>query len=118
MTRVPTQSRTTGKPVSDFGAWLLGEIERKGSNQRQFSIDAEISPQAISHWVFGERVPKIEQCDRMASALKVPLWRVLEAAGLPYEGMKGVPRTDVRRKLWARIERMSDEDAARLLESL
>jgi transcriptional regulator with XRE-family HTH domain len=104
--------------VSAFGAWLLAEIERTGWNQSQFCAEAEISTRTLAGWLYDGKTITLPNADLVAKALHTDLWCVLKAAGLPYEGLRKVPRSAVRRDLWARIERMTDDDVHALLDSL
>lgn len=112
---VPDRSQVNGTPLTAFGVWLAEHLNQRGWNQAQFAETIGVLSGTVATWLYRETPPRIEACAQIATGLGVPLWRVLEAAGRPYDGLQGVPANDLRRRLWAKIERMSDDEVLRLL---
>ena len=52
---------------------LKAELERKGWSQRQLARAAGLTESAISHYMSGERTPRIDTTGAIAQALDVPL---------------------------------------------
>lgn len=112
---VRRQSQVSGRPLLPFGEWLVEQLERRGKSQAQFAADTGISDGTIGWWLYHSR-PNPASCHRIADALGVPAWIVLEAAGHPFDGLQGVPADDVRRQILRQVERMTTEQAIALLE--
>jgi transcriptional regulator with XRE-family HTH domain len=98
-----------------FGEWLMEQLDRQGINQAQFAARSGISDGTIGWWLYHSR-PNPASCHRVAEALGVPAWMALEAAGHDYDGLLGVPSDDVRREIMRRLERMTTEEALKVLE--
>ena len=106
------------REYSDFGRWLQAEFDRRGWSRARFAADADISPNLVPSLLYRPTRPKADTCLAIARGLGLPLYRVLEAAGLPWDGLAGIPCDDVRRQILARVERMTDKEAADLLKRL
>lgn len=116
---VPDHSQISGRPLTPFGRFLADELNERHWSKVEFCERAGVSTDTIGSWLYHEnRTPKPDKCALIAQGLGVPLWRVLEAAGHPYDGMLGVPRSAARRALWRKIERMSDDEVERMLGQL
>jgi len=116
---VPDHSQVSDKPLTAFGHFLADALNDRHWSKVQFAERSGVSVNSIASWLYHDnRTPKPDKCALIAVGLGVPLWRVLESAGHPYDGMLGVPATDARAALWRRIERMTDDEAAALLESI
>jgi len=111
-------SQVSGRPLLEpFGPWFLAELERRGMSQAQFAATSGISDGTIGWWLYHSR-PSVASCYRIAAALETPAWIVLEAAGHPWDGLKGVPDDDERRAILRELERMTPAERAALLAEL
>ena len=115
---LPIVSQVSGAPVSPFGVWLLDRLARRGWNQQQFCAESGIADSTLANWLYHGNLPRPKTCGLIADALHIPVWRVLEAAGLPYDGLRGIPRNDLRRAVWGKLEAMTDEQVRAILDAL
>ena len=103
------ESQVSGLPLLEpFGVWLADQLEERGWNQTEFAEKSGIPEGNVGTWLRRKR-PSAERCVDIATALGVPVWRVLEVAGYPWDGMVGVPNDDVRREIMLRLELATPE---------
>jgi transcriptional regulator with XRE-family HTH domain len=63
-----------------FGAWLLKRLQLNEMNRSDLARAAGVNPSTVSKWIYADR-PTPASCELIADALKIPVDRVLEAAG-------------------------------------
>lgn len=68
--------------MNKFGEWILCELEKRDLTQADLARLAGASRTAISNIVSGERPVGKKLAEKIADALRVPLARVYQEAGL------------------------------------
>ncbi len=72
---------------SDFGAWLVEELGKRGWPQAEFARRAGVSPASVSRVISGESKPGDEFLNGTARALGIPVESVMRRVGkLPETG--------------------------------
>jgi transcriptional regulator with XRE-family HTH domain len=68
--------------VTTFSTWLQSELDSRGWSQSDLARASQTSPGTISNLITGLRQPGDDLCRAIASAFKMPQWRVFLFAGL------------------------------------
>jgi transcriptional regulator with XRE-family HTH domain len=67
--------------MSNLGAWLRNEIERRRLTQAQIAVYAGVGQATISAILHRGHIPKVETLFRLADALQTPREQILRLAG-------------------------------------
>lgn len=95
------ETLTTGKRTemaeSALAIYLRRELERRGLTQQDLERDTDIPDSTLSRILNGQvREPKASQLAKIAKALGVPFWRLMEHAGYSSE-VPGTPDEETKR---------------------
>jgi transcriptional regulator with XRE-family HTH domain len=68
-----------------LGAWLAGELERRGESRRAFARRIKVTDATVAGWIRSGARPTWENCQRIADALDVDVASVRHRAGYDHE---------------------------------
>ena len=68
--------------MSNFGPWLLSELESRNLNQAELARRAKSTEATISRIILGKRNPSAKLCNAIAKVLELPSELVLDKAGI------------------------------------
>ena len=92
-----------------FGEKLQELLDWRGKSQSKVAELAEVSQSAISDYVNGRSTPSIDAARRIAKALDVSLWTLLNGEALAVVSMD---LTERERRLVSGYRRLNDEQRA------
>lgn len=97
---------------TEFGKWLLCELEKRGWSQNELGRRAGLTSGTISNAINGVRTPTNDTLKSIARALKVPKETVFREAGV----LPSVPdRTEQQVLLIHLFESMTDQQREMLI---
>ena len=66
---------------TEFGRWLLRQMDREGYNRTGLAAKLSIDHSAVSQWISGKTEPSDANIKRLARVLRVPVGEVYTALG-------------------------------------
>lgn len=111
---VPKRVRRKGWGVaSGLSLFLLAEIERRGWTQARLAEEAGITAGALSKLIRNpETDPDLETLDKLAQGLKMPLIKLITAAGYNPGEYRPYPQAEQIAMLVAEVPALKDLHAA------
>ncbi|HCX3193310.1 TPA: helix-turn-helix transcriptional regulator [Staphylococcus aureus] len=64
-----------------FSENLLSLLNKKGIDQKQLATDLNISPASVTHWIKGNKYPRIGRIEELAEYFNVPMSRLTQNQG-------------------------------------
>ena len=61
-----------------FSENLLSLLDKKGIDQKQLAIELNISPASVTHWIKGNKYPRIGKIEEIAEYFNVPMSRLTQ----------------------------------------
>ncbi|MDW4093340.1 helix-turn-helix transcriptional regulator [Staphylococcus saprophyticus] len=61
-----------------FSENLLSLLHQKGIDQKQLAMDLGISPASVTHWIKGNKYPRIGKIEEIAEYFNVPMSRLTQ----------------------------------------
>ncbi|UFA56447.1 helix-turn-helix domain-containing protein [Staphylococcus aureus] len=61
-----------------FSENLLSLLNKKGIDQKQLATDLNISPASVTHWIKGNKYPRIGRIEELAEYFNVPMSRLTQ----------------------------------------
>lgn len=61
-----------------FSENLLSLLDKKGIDQKQLAIELNISPSSVTHWIKGNKYPRIGKIEEIAEYFNVPMSRLTQ----------------------------------------
>lgn len=61
-----------------FSENLLSLLDKRGIDQKQLAIELNISPASVTHWIKGNKYPRIGKIEEIAEYFNVPMSRLTQ----------------------------------------
>ncbi|MBJ6289184.1 helix-turn-helix transcriptional regulator [Staphylococcus aureus] len=61
-----------------FSENLVSLLNKKGIDQKQLAIELNISPASVTHWIKGNKYPRIGKIEEIAEYFNVPMSRLTQ----------------------------------------